>query len=687
MAGRLEGGRRGGRGDGRRGGGGGKGDGHRGGKIGGGGGGSGGEGVGRGGGKGGNWMEDHKPRGSGPDRGPREGDREPEPEWVGTITEQGKIDCPALGNDVLIQGQHSSNAFRPGDRVCFEVVHRSGKPVASRVWHWQLPLQEEYEHHEEHCPEDGEEYYDLDAHDQQGYQASQSHGLLADGEARDGRPPEPAELWPPQPPDPSALLAAITAGSGMPSHLGGPGHAELAGPTTASTSSSAFPSRKSAQPNQRQQRPMLQGVVKAIGSNYAFVSCREVYDMYGRDVFVPPKEMDNLDLSVGDAVSFSVRVQQEKPQALNLQIVEKAESRPHLASAASGAPEEAGTGREAAGDEDHTRYTGSIKSFNNESGYGFLSCRETLDRYGLDVFLHSKQIKEFNVGDNVTFEVQVSKTGKPQANDLREVPKTLLWLCAEGDAVEAAADSSPPKAAAKDVGGATVEGESKKEPSNKAKTGSKKQELHTGEIKSFNTMKGYGFIECPELFVRFGRDVFLHESQFEGKRVGDRVKFKLQVKNDQPQARDVNLDESSATAEQATSSAPPKRSEEEEAAAVAKEQEQLNKRLLRACASVRLEALESMRELLLARAEPNLVDVTGQTPIMISALNVRHSERKCKLLIEHRADLDVHCFGELTAIQWARERINGKFAAFLEATRSGTPLDYDMLLEAPRDDF
>ncbi|OLP74779.1 hypothetical protein AK812_SmicGene45586, partial [Symbiodinium microadriaticum] len=47
------------------------------------------------------------------------------------------------------------------------------------------------------------------------------------------------------------------------------------------------------------------------------------------------------------------------------------------------------------------------------------------------------------------------------------------------------------------------------------------KEVFLGEIKSFNPMNGYGFIHCGALFDRFKRDVFLHESQFEGLKVGD----------------------------------------------------------------------------------------------------------------------------------------------------------------------
>ena len=41
------------------------------------------------------------------------------------------------------------------------------------------------------------------------------------------------------------------------------------------------------------------------------------------------------------------------------------------------------------------RYTGSIKSFQQDTGYGFISCAETFERFQRDVFLHHKQLNGF----------------------------------------------------------------------------------------------------------------------------------------------------------------------------------------------------------------------------------------------------------------------------------------------------
>eukprot|EP00932_Pfiesteria_piscicida_P019896 SRR837773.6718.p1 GENE.SRR837773.6718~~SRR837773.6718.p1 ORF type:complete len:266 (+),score=59.35 SRR837773.6718:80-799(+) len=224
-------------------------------------------------------------------------------------------------------------------------------------------------------------------------------------------------------------------------------------------------------------------------------------------------------------------------------------------------------------------------------------------------------------------------------------------------------------------------------------------------------------------------DVFIHQVQFEGKKISDRVAFKVQVKNGLPQAMDVMLvngmvseaqpapqdralegaataaGASAAAAASAPAKSPPMRAPRPDAGSAAastaaavrmaeeaarqteRAQAELNTRLLRACASVRLEAWDTMRELLAARADPNVCDVTGQTPMMVAALNNRHSERKCKLLFEHNADMDAPCCQGLNVVQWAKRRINSSFAKFLEAVKRGEAPDLEMALEGPCDDF
>jgi cold shock CspA family protein len=61
-----------------------------------------------------------------------------------------------------------------------------------------------------------------------------------------------------------------------------------------------------------------------------------------------------------------------------------------------------------------------------------------------------------------------------------------------------------------------------------------------GRIKSFNTQKGFGFVECPEAHQIYGRDVFLHKAQIGNFQIGSQVSFAVEMnKTNMPQARDL----------------------------------------------------------------------------------------------------------------------------------------------------
>ncbi|MDR5585934.1 MULTISPECIES: cold shock domain-containing protein [Clostridium] len=65
--------------------------------------------------------------------------------------------------------------------------------------------------------------------------------------------------------------------------------------------------------------------------------------------------------------------------------------------------------------------TGTVKWFNAEKGYGFISCDE-----GDDVFAHHSQIKEngpekdLHEGESVTFDIQDGEKG-PMATNIQKL--------------------------------------------------------------------------------------------------------------------------------------------------------------------------------------------------------------------------------------------------------------------------
>lgn len=405
-------------------------------------------------------------------------------------------------------------------------------------------------------------------------------------------------------------------------------------------------------------RPSFEGYVKRVetsvvdgktAAKFAFIHSPEVFDLYGADVFVPGTciASKHPELGVGDRVTFTFQESNRgTPQVIALTVLPQDDD-----------------------EEDQTMQlmSGTIKSFDADKGYGFIACPEAQKAFGRDVFLHRRQVKNFKTGDNVIFRVKMNSSGNPQAYVLKTAPSTMGWLAAAAEEKE-------------------------------------EEELYHGEVKSVNWTTGYGFIHCPVLNKRFQRDVFLHQSQFEGLRLGDRVVFKMQLKKGAPQALEVRLANmaspavAAAAAAATAATAAADGTEEAKPLPASSEIERrgleavtaLNKRLLRACQSARAESVEAVRQALAGGADANARDVTGMSALMISALNVRHAERKCRHLIEAGADLRAPATDgaeSLTVLQWARERVNARFGSFLEAVERGETIDCPLQLDAPNEEY
>eukprot|EP00448_Togula_jolla_P004895 CAMPEP_0170603230 /NCGR_PEP_ID=MMETSP0224-20130122/18803_1 /TAXON_ID=285029 /ORGANISM="Togula jolla, Strain CCCM 725" /LENGTH=557 /DNA_ID=CAMNT_0010928101 /DNA_START=47 /DNA_END=1720 /DNA_ORIENTATION=- len=67
------------------------------------------------------------------------------------------------------------------------------------------------------------------------------------------------------------------------------------------------------------------------------------------------------------------------------------------------------------------RFLGCIKSFESQRGFGFLECPHLFAKYGRDVFLHHKQMNNFDVGQFVSFAIRENDRGHPQAHNLKAV--------------------------------------------------------------------------------------------------------------------------------------------------------------------------------------------------------------------------------------------------------------------------
>jgi len=211
-------------------------------------------------------------------------------------------------------------------------------------------------------------------------------------------------------------------------------------------------------------------------------------------------------------------------------------------------------------------YVGTLKSFSNQKGYGFLSCDEVYEKCGSDVFIHQKLVPvPWQLGTPVEFAVVLNAAGKPQASDVKwlpVLPKPRLPVSPtanifspngpNGIAPQPSHTNQTPQtgygapqahlAPVTSVTTAPAEGTSAREQAILADqlAADRSDRRYIGTLKSFSTAKGYGFFACPE----FQRDVYLEKSLLPQQtrwELHQTVEFSVNFNTrGQPQARDVN---------------------------------------------------------------------------------------------------------------------------------------------------
>lgn len=156
-------------------------------------------------------------------------------------------------------------------------------------------------------------------------------------------------------------------------------------------------------------------------------------------------------------------------------------------------------------------YMGVIKSYNPEKGFGFIACDTLKAEYDGDVFLSQKHVGDFQVGGEVKFTAYLFG-GKLQCKDLSD-----------------ATGQVGPQQGASNKGG-----------SKGASANDKELGLFVGMIKSYNTDKGFGFIDSPELKSQgYDKDAFLSSDCYKGHEVGAIVSFTAYLRDSNLRARNL----------------------------------------------------------------------------------------------------------------------------------------------------
>ncbi|CAJ1359179.1 unnamed protein product, partial [Effrenium voratum] len=150
-------------------------------------------------------------------------------------------------------------------------------------------------------------------------------------------------------------------------------------------------------------------------------------------------------------------------------------------------------------------FYGIVKSYNAEKGFGFIVCDALKNQHDGDVYLHSRHVGDFKVGQEVKFQAYLHN-GRLQGRDLQDATGMV----------------GPQTGAAPGV--------------------SEEQELgvFVGRVKNYNYDKGFGFIVCEALNMQgYQGDVFLHSKHKGNFDTGDEVAFMAVLRNGKLQGRDL----------------------------------------------------------------------------------------------------------------------------------------------------
>lgn len=256
------------------------------------------------------------------------------------------------------------------------------------------------------------------------------------------------------------------------------------------------------------------GVIKGISyeTGWGFIECPQTQTTYGKDVFFMKKDLAGYFVRKGDPVTFSVGPSDKGPHASNIQVKT-----------------------------DSPVFLGEIKSFNPTKGWGMISCEATEKMYGKDIFLLKTACVDgymASPGDPVQFSVEESQKG-PQANNV----KVLVKNRKAPDAGATVGGNLPPGQTQDLLQQlATIQkalGIAVTAPHAGAMVGASFQ----GVIKSYNSQKGWGMIECGSTKNVYGKDMFFLKTSLAADNAtpGDQVQFTISQGLKGVQAADVRV--------------------------------------------------------------------------------------------------------------------------------------------------
>lgn len=245
---------------------------------------------------------------------------------------------------------------------------------------------------------------------------------------------------------------------------------------------------------------------------WGFVECDQTKLIYSQDVFLLKQELPaGFSVSAGDHLTFKVKQGQKGIQATEVKVV---------------TPPEKAT------------FVGELKSWNDDKGYGFISCEASHQLHGKDVFVLRTELQQPVVmqGTRMQFKVRVGERG-PVAYEVQvlgaapgggswEAPSTawqgqkpqqqqswmpgpIIGSCKGPWGMQAAWGGQAPAAQWGAAGGGQAWGAAGgvKAPN--------ESEVFFGTIKAVNAEKGWGHIICEATHKLYGKDMFVMKTGLE----------------------------------------------------------------------------------------------------------------------------------------------------------------------------
>lgn len=330
----------------------------------------------------------------------------------------------------------------------------------------------------------------------------------------------------------------LTAGKGAAaSAKGGTGAQGKGGGTSAKGKGGGVKRPRGGEPG-----PGYTGTIKQFSAEkgFGFIDCPELHEYYGRDTWLHHAQV--FDFKPGETVEFTMSLNKDgNPQAVNLSYPK--EPVQQFEQMFNQMAQWMGFG---AGGQQGERYTGTIKSFSVEKGFGFIECKDLHKMYGRDTWVHHAQILSYAPGDIVEFTMSLNKDGNPQAGDLTDGSEAGQRAAKVGRIMDKASGKASSGSSGKGLLGSLL-GKGKGAGSGKAESGDAPSwlqpaddERYAGVVKRFDADKGFGFIECDVLKNFYGRDTWVHSAQLGEFQVGDQVEFSMTL-NQQGNPQAINL--------------------------------------------------------------------------------------------------------------------------------------------------